>query len=382
MRVCFITHTYPPAETAAALYSKNFVSELVKAGIDVVLITASRDGRKTVEGLDRLTIYRVPLKMPIALDFFEILVRVMSTLGSVYEKGGFDLVHSEHLFPSIYSGRFAEKNKLPHVVTIEGVSDVSLYSKALFQYHKFWLSKIKADIIVPWSRFLIDDYFLNWGVGEEKFAVIPSGIDLSKFNPHVNGKTLREQFDESKKTIVSAKPLYYTNALGISYTIRAMKTVSDQYNDCQFIIAGTGRMENFLKRLTRKLNLEDSIKFMGWVPQSEIPKFYNASDVIVDNFIFRHPGSITVLESLASGKPNVLTKIECIPGEDNIPKDEIAMLSNARDEDSIAEGILTLLNDSKLCKQIGNNAWGFVKKNFDIREVAKRYIGLYEGLVG
>lgn len=380
MKVCFITHSYPPAETAAASYSKSFVSELVKSGIDVVLITASRNQLKSIEKHEGLTIYRLPLEMPIAIDFLEFLSKVSVILNKVHEKENFELIHSEHLFPAIYAGDFAYKNNLPHIVTIEGVSNVSIYSKILFQYHKFWLPRIKADKIVSWSRFLIDDYFLKWGIKKDKMDVIPGVVDINKFNPFVR-YSHRKGLGNKKKQIITAKPFYFTNALGILYTIKAMKYVIERYKDCELVIGGTGRMESVLKNFVKNVDLGNCIKFLGWVPHNDMPMFYRAADVVVDSFVFRHPGSITVLESLASGTPNVLTKIECVPGEKNIPNNSIAVLSNPKDSESIGNGILKLLENKNYGKRLAKNAWEFVKGNFTFEKIIKKYKTLYETIL-
>ena len=379
MKVCFITHIYPPAETAAALYSKIFTDELVKSGIEVVVITATRkEGQKSVERDGNLTIYKLPLKLPIPVDFAEFLIKITPILNKIYKEENFELIHSEHLFPAPYAGIFAKQNALPHIITIEGVSNVSVYSKLLFQYHKFWMKRLEFDILVSWSRFLINDYFSKWGVDENKMSVIPGAVDTKMFNPYIDGSEVRQKLSKDNDLILSIKPLYFTNALGIIHTIRAMKHVSDNYPDCKFFIGGSGRMENYLKHQANKLKLNKIIEFLGWLPQRLVPNYYRAADVIVDTFIFKHPGSVTVLESLASGRANVLTEIECIPGENNVPTSDIVALSKPFDDKSIAEGILKLLENRKLGNKLGKNAWQFIKKNFSSGVVAKQYMELYE----
>lgn len=378
MKICFLTHAFPPAQTAAASYSKNFVNELLKNDMEVIVITSRRgENIQSTEINDNLSVYRASFRLPIFVDYFEFMMKSASVLKKVGKNEEFDLVHSEHMFPAPFAGKFAKRRKLPHIVTIEGVSSVSPYSKFLFELHKFLLPKIHYDSLVSWGRYILEKYFIGWGVDRNKSAVIPGAVDTNEFNPNINGKSIRRKLSNAEKIIFMAKPMYLTNALGMIHAIKAMKIISTEYQDCQLVIGGDGRMKAKLIDLSEKLGLKNKVKFVGWIPQKEMPLYYNAADIIVDSFIFTHPGSITALESLASGKPNVMTEIECLPGEINIPPRNIAVLSKPADERSIANGMIKLLDDEKLGKSIGKNAVEFVQKNFSIEVVTKQYLNLY-----
>ena len=378
MKICFLTHAFPPAQTAAASYSKNFVDELLRNDIEVAVITSRRE--KTAEAIDikdNLSVYRLNFQLPIFFDYFEFMIKVAPLLKKISKIENFDLIHSEHLFPAPYAARFARKRKIPHIVTIEGVSSVSPYSKLLFEMHKFLLPRISYDCLVSWGRYVLEKHFIKWGVERSKSCVIPGAVDTNEFNPEIDGSDVRKTLPEAEKIILAAKPMYFTNALGMAHIIKSMKLVVEEFPDCKLVLGGDGRMKGKLVALTNKLGLKDKLKFVGWISQKEMPKFYRAADVIVDSFIFTHPGSITALESLASGTPNVMTEIECLPGEINVPPSDIAVLSKPGDEKSIADGIIALLEDSKLGKKIGNNAVDFVEKNFSIEVVTEKYLDLY-----
>jgi glycosyltransferase involved in cell wall biosynthesis len=71
-------------------------------------------------------------------------------------------------------------------------------------------------------------------------------------------------------------------------------------NDVEVQIAGSGPLEADLRSLAASLNLSDRITFLGFVNQSEMPKFYEAIDVLVlpsDRETF----GIVVLEAMSAG---------------------------------------------------------------------------------
>ena len=381
MKICFLTHAFPPAETAAASYSNGFVNELINNGIEVVVVTTRRKGSaKAVEKRDGLSVYRTNLELPIFTDYLEFMAKVSSVIEGIHKKENFELIHSEHLFPAPSAGSFAKKHKMPHVLTIEGVSDVSLYSKMLFQLHKFLLPRMHFDVLASWGRYVLEKYFIRWGVDEGKCRVIPGAVDVKKFSPAIDGSAVRKKLPEAEKIIFTAKPMYLTNALGISHIIKAMEIVSKECPDSKLVVGGTGRMLDRLQQLTNKLDLDNNVKFIGWIPQKQMPNYYRAVDIIVDSFIFSHPGSVTVLESLASGTPNVLTEIECLPGENNVPTQDIAMLSKPANPKSIADGILKLLDNESFGRKLGKNARKLIENEFSTEKVTKTYIDLYSEL--
>ena len=382
MKVCFVTHSYPPGETAANVYNKNFVDGLINKGYEVVVVTITGlNDLPLIEKSKNLTVYRFPLRLNYSWHFFEVMTKPLAILRKIYDKEGFDLIHTEHVFPVPYVGVFAEKNKIPHVVTIEGMSRLSPYSKFLFQIHRNVLPYAHYDTLVSWSRMMVDEYFSKWGIEEDKIKVIPGAVDIKSFNPFVNGNGIRPDLSSKDKVIIMAKPMYLTNAIGMAYVIKAMKIVSREYRDCELIVCGDGRMKNNLIGLMNKMNLDNFVRFIGWIPQKTIPIYYNASDVITDSIIYKHAGSITVLESLSCGKPNVLTDIECLPGEHNKPNKNIAMLSKPRSIESMAVNIIKLLNDKTLGKKLSRNAWNLIKRNFTVEKIVKMYNKVYTNLV-
>lgn len=381
MKVCILSHCFPPAQGAAELYIGNLAEELAKIGLEIVVVTNAFDAAlPAFEEHKNLKIYRFANRFPSAFHNYGFMSELMPVLKKVYEKEKFNLLHSEHVFPVPKAGKFAEENKIPHVAVIEGISKVSLYSKLVYLTHKLVLPRSHFDILVAWSKFLSEEFLKKWGIDENKIRIIPGAVDTRKFNPFVSGTQLRNALADSGKIIFAAKPLNHTNALGLAYVIKAMKEVVGEH-DCKLLIGGDGRKRKDLEELTRRLGLQEYVKFLGWIKQEKIPEYYTAADVVVDSIIYRHAGSVTVLESLASGKPNVLCDIECLPGENSFPSSNIAVLVKPGDEKDMARGIITLLEDEALGKKIGANAWNFVKENFSIEKIALRYKELYEELL-
>jgi glycosyltransferase involved in cell wall biosynthesis len=111
---------------------------------------------------------------------------------------------------------------------------------------------------------------------------------------------------------------------------------------------------------------------MDFVPNKELPKYYNAGDIGV------WPGncSITVLEAVATGLPVI------IPNKDlnyKILSDNNAAVGfERRNVNSLSEAILKLLNDSELYSRIIENSSILFMETLSWKGIAQKSIRLYE----
>ncbi len=107
------------------------------------------------------------------------------------------------------------------------------------------------------------------------------------------------------------------------------------------LICGRGEQEVYLKHLTKKLNVSDYVRFMGYVPHDHISEVYSACDIFVLPSLYES-FSLALLEAMSSGKPLVTTKnvggITYLmdPGENGI-------IVNPANSEELANAILELI---------------------------------------
>jgi len=87
---------------------------------------------------------------------------------------------------------------------------------------------------------------------------------------------------------------------------------------------------------------------------------------------------LTILESMALGKPVISTRVGCIP--EGIRDGETGFLVPPRDRGAIANKML-LTYDEESMKVLGGRAREYVKMVHDVQIVARRHIDLYEQVI-
>jgi glycosyltransferase involved in cell wall biosynthesis len=93
---------------------------------------------------------------------------------------------------------------------------------------------------------------------------------------------------------------------GIDYLLAAVATLRERGVTCSLVVVGDGPERRALEAEVRRLGLVEQVRFLGWVPAAEVPRYHRLADVFVlptlqDNW------SLAVVEAMASGLPIVTT---------------------------------------------------------------------------
>jgi glycosyltransferase involved in cell wall biosynthesis len=288
-----------------------------------------------------------------------------------------DIIHAQNdVFPALIGEKVKKATGAPLVASIEYLSDkaVSLNLKIVFLFNKFFLPRIKFDKLVSWSRFVIDSYFLPWKIPKRKIVLIPGAVDVSAFLKKSKPHAKLKQF--GKNLIVSAKPIHTTNAMGLLQTIKAMKFVSEKFSDWKFVVVGEGEKRSWLQDVVKELKLEKNVVFAGGINAEEIPSVYAAAEIVVHSFAFKATTSIALIESMAAQKAIVATDF----GEVANTVGGTAVLVEPNNPESIAKGIIKLIENPKLRKELGEKARKRAMKNFSMPAIVDRFEKLYKEL--
>ena len=177
------------------------------------------------------------------------------------------------------------------------------------------------------------------------YTIIPNGIDIEHFSPDVPPF---EEFRDGKKNILFVGRLEYRK--GLNYLLRAYLKVKQEIPDSRLIVVGPGtvlrrRYEKWIKRH----ELEDVV-FIGYAPFSDLPRYYKTADVFCAPSTGQESFGIVLLEAMSVGTPVVATSIDGYAGV--ISPGEDGLLVPPRDEESLAQTLVSLLDDKSLQKRL------------------------------
>ncbi len=376
MKIFFITHTYSlKSGGGSEVFVSAYLRELRKRGHEVAVFAPGSARYPEEEKRLGIKAFYAPVFGHHALHKFQY---TLFSLKAAFHARKFrpDVVHAQNdAFPGIIGCAVKKLAGRPLVLGLEGLSEktASLNSKAVFLVNRLFLPLVCFDRIVSWSEFVKERFLLKWGIPEKKIAVVPGGIDTERFK-NANPERFRKKF--GKNFFVSVKPLNQTNSKALSFVVKAMETAVKRHPEYRYVIAGGGKGKKGLEALVKKLGLEKNVLFAGWVDAEELPEFYAAADFAVHSFIFRASTSVSLIESMAAGKAVVATE----SGEVKNALKGSGLLVEAENPESIARGLVKLMESPSLRKKLGEKAKKVAEKNYSIQAVAESFEEIYRGL--
>ena len=156
---------------------------------------------------------------------------------------------------------------------------------------------------------LHETYDVPW----EKIHIIPGGVNTTQFQPNLSRQMARDQLGWHCDRPILFTPRRLVQRMGINKLLTAMVQVKQQVPDVWLAIAGKGRLRETLEQQAHSLGLQDSVQFLGYLPDEQLPIAYQAADLTVVPSQSLEGFGLILVESLASGTPALCTPVGGMP---------------------------------------------------------------------
>ena len=166
-----------------------------------------------------------------------------------------------------------------------------------------------CDKIVVLSEFTKNKLLNSYGVGSEKIVLIPGGIDFKKFYPANDKIGIRNRLNIPSEKFVLLTVRNLVPRMGLEDLLFAVRQAVERVPDVYLVLGGDGPLKNSLTSLSRELQLQDHVKFVGFIPDMELPEYYQMADVFVLPTLELEGFGLVTLEALASGVPVLGTPV-------------------------------------------------------------------------
>jgi len=158
----------------------------------------------------------------------------------------------------------------------------------------------RAEVVVA-PTMAIKNEIKRYAPHVKRLEVVPTGVDLDRFNPDIDGSDVRRRYGlEGKKVILHLGRIAWEK--NIDLVIRGFAILQKKEPEARLLIVGEGPATEHVRALAKDLDIHNKVIFTGFVPDSELPCFYAACDVLTLASKFETQG-LVVLEAMAVGKP-------------------------------------------------------------------------------
>jgi glycosyltransferase involved in cell wall biosynthesis len=322
MRILITGCTYFPSRNGQSIFTINLAEGLAARGNKVLVVIPALGGHAReyerngvqIRELDSLDLGK--LHSEAVMSFFP-----GKQVRAILDEFMPDLIHVHDHFPlSTVMVREAKKRKIKVVGTNHFVPD-NLSPYVPGSAHFF---KILSRIMWKWMRLTFDQ--LDFATAPSRTAAeilrqqniklpiypISCGVDINRFKPipYIDRTLWLKKYglDSGKPVVLFVGRVDAEKKLDL--LIRALHHRNK--NDLVLAIAGNGSFRKNLEQMVEQFGLAEQVKFLGFVPNEDLPSIINAID------IFTMPSeaellSIASLEAMACAKPILLANARALP---------------------------------------------------------------------
>ena len=377
MKILMLTWEYPPRIVGGiARVVHDLSKRLIKDGHEVTVITYKEGDLPEYENDKGVEVYRVENYMIHPNSFIDWTLQlnfnmVAKATELINKNGKFDVIHAHDWLVASSAKTLKQSFGIPLVATIhatEAGRNSGIHNESQRYINDTeWLLTYEATEVIVNSNFMKGHVQSLFGLPFDKINVIPNGINLTNFNGIERDYEFRRQYAmDNEKIILYVGRLVYEK--GIQHLISAMPKILQGYNDVKLVIAGKGGMLDDLKAQAEAMGIANKVYFTGYLNSKQVQKIYKCADVAVFPSTYE-PFGIVALEAMLSGNPVVVSDIG---GLNEIVEHKVnGMKTYCGNPNSIADSILELLYDHKLCAEITKKAKNKVRNEYNWSKIAQ-----------
>ena len=218
----------------------------------------------------------------------------------------------------------------------------------------------------------------------EKIAIVPFGIDLTRFAPSPTvgegwgggseAAAIRARYGPGPLLLFVGRLRYYK---GLHVLVQAMTQVSS----ARCLIIGVGPLEAEIRAQVAELGLAERVFFAGEVDDAALPAWYRAADIFCLPSIHRSEAlGIVLLEAMACGLPLISTELGT--GTSWVNQNEVTGLVVApEDTGALAAAINRLARNSDERRAFGQAGLRRAKEEFGLEQMLARTEAVYRGVL-
>lgn len=327
MRFVFITLGYhPDSDGGGYRYAAALAEELAARDHSVVVITprVSQEHPATEE-LNSVTLYRVGLgrrgpkgRIPFWSNWWRRNRAVRHSLTSIQQDATreppWDVLISHHTYfgwatrawehLGIYQGPWA----LEHAYSSRTAQSGWLH-RSIHRCLSDWMHRRDRRALCQMKGCLVASEYTRkslprWHPGiAQDIRIIGGGVDCHRFRVPEDREALRLKWGLAPGDFLGLAVRRLDGRMGLDRLIRAFADGAQTHPRAKLWLAGRGPQREWLESLCQELGVASRVRFLGFVPEEDLPELYAVADCSVMPSLDLEGFGLATVESLACGTP-------------------------------------------------------------------------------
>ena len=353
-------------------YIINLLKNLARVSPEELVYSAFLSDRAFADPALALHFSHLPTHRPVVRIFWEQFVQ---PLALQYAK--VDLLHALAFVAPVVA-------PCPYVVTVYDLSFLR-YPEAFRPFHRWYLSQgtarsvQRAKAVIAISESTRQDVINFLDVPPERVHTVHCGTDAD-YRPLPSAEV--EAFKSTRR--LPDTFVLYLGTLeprkNIDGLIRAYGLWRERQPDAPPLVVagGKGWYTQQIFELIESLNLTDSVRFPGYIPQDELILWYNAATLFVYPSHFEGFG-LPVLEAMACGTPVITSTESSLP--EITGTEGIARLVNPTDDEALATAMAEVMAKRDVRESMSERG---IRRaaGFTWEKTARETVVIYQNVLG
>jgi glycosyltransferase involved in cell wall biosynthesis len=362
--VAIVARTIAPIDRGGIQNHVRYIGEDLSAkGIDITLYLHRADYPKDLPfRIEQVRTFSLP-RLTAGL-----YMSLAAGAGRMLKGTDYDVYHGH----SMYGWGIAFNDLRPHVMNCHGTQyneymatrqetrdpDHRITDSITYRMERY--AARKADHVIVDCELNRKDVIEQYGIDPDIIRIIPPCIRHRRF----------------KEAAPQGPTIVYMGRLnqrkGIKYLIQAMPRVLERVPEARLLIGGSGEREKELKALVKRMGLGESIEFLGFIPDEDLPDLYASGMVFCMPSVYEGFGMV-MLEAMASSLPVVAFRTG---GVSEVIEDGVT--GYQADPGTLGDRLADVLEDPKGAAEMGARGRKLVWSKYTTEHMADLTLAVWE----
>lgn len=298
------------------------------------------------------------------MDLFTVI-----KMAGILKKEKFDVVNTHSSVDSWLASPAAKLAGTPVLVRTRHLS-------VPVNYHFFNMVWKWPDAFVTTAEMIRERMVNVNGMDGDRIVSIPTGIDLTVFNPEVDPGNLRSELGLKPEHKVLTMVAVLRSWKRHDIFLEAAALLVKERPEVMVLVVGEGPVRTKVEDKIKELGIEDRVIMTGH--RTDVPRFLAISDLCALTSESSEGVPQSVLQYQAMGKPVVAASSGGIP---EVVEDGVTgLLCPPNDVKAVAGAMARILDDENLASSLGRNGLKQVRSEHSIQVMAEKTLNLYERL--
>jgi len=257
------------------------------------------------------------------------ILQARRAVARLLSEAGWEILHLYQPFSGFGALHARRAKGLPSLYTFLSPAPLEYLSRhGMTQHHRaglvgravqLMLRRIERSCLLRATRIhVLSDFSATqlrelYGISAGRIVKVPGGADIQRFQPAPDRQSVRKDLGLPTDSPVLLTVRNLEARMGLDTLIRAMATLSQHSPGVVLLIGGAGSQQETLESLSVSLGLQETIRFLGYIPETDLPRYYQAADLFVLPTRELEGFGLTTVEALACGTPVLGTAVGATP---------------------------------------------------------------------